>query len=119
MSMPLWSSLMLASSTPTRSCSPKSSSPCQVRETLEKPGLDIVLYFSLSSVLNSQLSLICSCHAAIQKQLSMMKNGEGGLSVFLGLTGTKEELGLKADNYWIFTENNFDELYVFRLQLPV
>lgn len=50
----------------------------------------------------------------------MMKNGEGGLSVFLGLTGTKEELGLKADNYWIFTENNFDELYVvFRLQLPV
>lgn len=42
----------------------------------------------------------------------MMKNGEGGLSIFLGLTGTKEELGLKADNSWIFTENNFDELYV-------
>ena len=50
--------------------------------------------------------------AAIQKQLSMMKNGEGGLSIFLGLDGTKEELGLKADNYWIFTENNVDELYV-------
>ncbi|XP_067088656.1 all-trans-retinol 13,14-reductase [Osmerus mordax] len=47
---------------------------------------------------------------AIQKQLSMMKNGEGGLSIFLGLDGTKEELGLKADNYWIFTENNVDEL---------
>uniref|UniRef100_A0A3Q3EMY2 All-trans-retinol 13,14-reductase n=1 Tax=Labrus bergylta TaxID=56723 RepID=A0A3Q3EMY2_9LABR len=47
---------------------------------------------------------------AIQKQLSMMKNGEGGLSVFVGLNGTKEELGLKADNYWIFTENNFDEM---------
>ncbi|CAJ1076264.1 all-trans-retinol 13%2C14-reductase [Xyrichtys novacula] len=46
----------------------------------------------------------------IQKQLSMMKNGEGGLSVFVGLNGTKEELGLKADNYWIFTETNFDEL---------
>lgn len=42
----------------------------------------------------------------------MMKNGEGGLSIFLGLDGTKEDLGLKADNYWIFTENNFDELYV-------
>lgn len=48
--------------------------------------------------------------ADIQKQLSMMKHGEGGLSVFVGLTGTKEELGLKADNYWIFSENNFDEL---------
>ncbi|KAF3846061.1 hypothetical protein F7725_003139 [Dissostichus mawsoni] len=35
---------------------------------------------------------------AIQQQLGMMKNG------------TKEDLGLKADNYWIFTENNFDEL---------
>ncbi|XP_078125690.1 all-trans-retinol 13,14-reductase [Sander vitreus] len=47
---------------------------------------------------------------SIQEQLSMMKNGEGGLSVFLGLNGTKEELALKADNYWIFSENNFDEL---------
>lgn len=41
-----------------------------------------------------------------------MKNGEGGLSIFLGLEGTKEDLGLAADNYWIFTENNLDELYV-------
>ncbi|KAL2101213.1 hypothetical protein ACEWY4_002974 [Coilia grayii] len=48
----------------------------------------------------------------IQSQLSMMRNGEGGLSIFLGLNGTKEELGLKADNYWIFTENNLDELVV-------
>uniref|UniRef100_A0A672H4Z0 All-trans-retinol 13,14-reductase n=1 Tax=Salarias fasciatus TaxID=181472 RepID=A0A672H4Z0_SALFA len=47
---------------------------------------------------------------AIQQQLGMMKNGEGGLSIFVGLNGTKEELGLKADNYWIFSENNFDEL---------
>lgn len=42
-----------------------------------------------------------------------MKHGEGGLSVFVGLNGTKEDLGLKADNYWIFSENNFDELLVF------
>ncbi|KAJ7992277.1 hypothetical protein DPEC_G00276850 [Dallia pectoralis] len=47
---------------------------------------------------------------AIQNQLGLMKHGEGGLSIFLGLTGTKEELGLKADNYWIFQENNIDEL---------
>uniref|UniRef100_A0A3B5MHZ3 All-trans-retinol 13,14-reductase n=1 Tax=Xiphophorus couchianus TaxID=32473 RepID=A0A3B5MHZ3_9TELE len=46
----------------------------------------------------------------IQKQLSLVKHGEGGLSILIGLTGTKEELGLKANNYWIFTENNFDEL---------
>ncbi|KAG7459743.1 hypothetical protein MATL_G00213950 [Megalops atlanticus] len=47
---------------------------------------------------------------AIQAQVNMMKNGAGGLSIFLGLNGTKEELDLKADNYWIFTENNLDEL---------
>uniref|UniRef100_A0A3B3ZC23 All-trans-retinol 13,14-reductase n=1 Tax=Periophthalmus magnuspinnatus TaxID=409849 RepID=A0A3B3ZC23_9GOBI len=49
----------------------------------------------------------------IQKHLSFMKNGEGGLSVFVGLDGSKEELGLKANNYWIFKENNFDELYEY------
>lgn len=48
--------------------------------------------------------------AAIQEQLSMMKNGGGGLSMFLGLTGTKEELGLEALNYWVFAENNYDEM---------
>ncbi|XP_060758016.1 all-trans-retinol 13,14-reductase [Neoarius graeffei] len=48
---------------------------------------------------------------AIQKQLSMLKPGEAGLSVFLGLNGTKDELGLKAENYWIFCENNLDELF--------
>ncbi|XP_017561101.1 all-trans-retinol 13,14-reductase-like [Pygocentrus nattereri] len=47
---------------------------------------------------------------AIQKQLSFVKHGEGGLSVFLGLEGTKEELGLEAKNYWVFPENNLDEL---------
>ncbi|XP_051988657.1 all-trans-retinol 13,14-reductase-like [Xyrauchen texanus] len=45
-----------------------------------------------------------------QKQLSMVQNGDGGLSIFIGLDGTKEELGLKADNYWIFLENNLDDL---------
>ncbi|KPP71684.1 putative all-trans-retinol 13,14-reductase [Scleropages formosus] len=47
---------------------------------------------------------------AIQNQLAMVKSGYGGLSLFIGLNGSKEELGLKADNYWIFKENNVDEL---------
>ncbi|XP_076851829.1 all-trans-retinol 13,14-reductase [Brachyhypopomus gauderio] len=46
----------------------------------------------------------------IQKQLGMLRHGAGGLSVFLGLSGTKEELGLKAENYWIFSENELDNL---------
>ncbi|MBN3312050.1 RETST reductase, partial [Atractosteus spatula] len=47
---------------------------------------------------------------AIQSQLGMVQHGEGYLSIFVGLNGTKEELGLKADNYWIFAETNLDEL---------
>uniref|UniRef100_A0A1A7XQJ3 All-trans-retinol 13,14-reductase n=1 Tax=Iconisemion striatum TaxID=60296 RepID=A0A1A7XQJ3_9TELE len=47
---------------------------------------------------------------AIQRNLGMVKHGEGGMSIFVGLNGTKEELGLKANNYWIFAENNFDQL---------
>ncbi|KAL6476691.1 hypothetical protein MHYP_G00151900 [Metynnis hypsauchen] len=48
--------------------------------------------------------------SAIQKQLSLVKHGEGALSVFLGLDGTKEELGLEAKNYWIYTESDLDAL---------
>uniref|UniRef100_A0A1A8PEV4 All-trans-retinol 13,14-reductase n=1 Tax=Nothobranchius pienaari TaxID=704102 RepID=A0A1A8PEV4_9TELE len=47
---------------------------------------------------------------AIQRQLGMVKHGESGLSIFVGLNGTKEELGLKANNYWVFAENDFDQL---------
>lgn len=70
----------------------------------------------LTSVLYCFDCVLClCCLPAIQKQLSMLEHGEGGLSVFIGLNGTKEELGLKADNYWIFAENNFDELYDVKL----
>ncbi|GCC28487.1 all-trans-retinol 13,14-reductase-like [Chiloscyllium punctatum] len=48
---------------------------------------------------------------AIQAQLSMIRHGMGGFSVFIGLDGSKEELGLKAGNYWFYRENNFDELF--------
>lgn len=76
--------------------------------------LTSVLYcFELCVKLYCVLCLCCL--PAIQKQLSMLKHGEGGVSVFMGLNGTKEELGLKADNYWIFAENNFDELYDVKL----
>ncbi|XP_059812531.1 all-trans-retinol 13,14-reductase-like isoform X2 [Hypanus sabinus] len=48
---------------------------------------------------------------AIQALLSSLHHGVGGLSVFVGLNGTAEELGLKAANYWFFEENDIDELY--------
>ncbi|XP_062893249.1 all-trans-retinol 13,14-reductase-like, partial [Mobula hypostoma] len=49
---------------------------------------------------------------AIQALLSSLQHGVAGLSVFVGLNGTTEELGLKAANYWFFKENNIDELFI-------
>ncbi|XP_078080088.1 all-trans-retinol 13,14-reductase-like [Mustelus asterias] len=46
----------------------------------------------------------------IQSQLNMVQHGVGGFSMFVGLDGSKEELGLKATNYWFFRENDLDEL---------
>ncbi|NWJ06552.1 RETST reductase, partial [Crypturellus undulatus] len=47
----------------------------------------------------------------IQEQLRLVKPGEGGFSVFVGLNGTKEELGLESTNYFIYKGNDLDQLY--------
>uniref|UniRef100_A0A8C8S8V1 All-trans-retinol 13,14-reductase n=1 Tax=Pelusios castaneus TaxID=367368 RepID=A0A8C8S8V1_9SAUR len=46
----------------------------------------------------------------IQDQLRMVDHGLGGFLVFLGLNGTKEELGLEATNYFIYPHHNLDEV---------
>lgn len=47
---------------------------------------------------------------AFQSQLSKLRHGIGSLCVFIGVNGSKKELGLKAANYWLFPDNNLDEL---------
>ncbi|XP_078280635.1 all-trans-retinol 13,14-reductase-like [Rhinoraja longicauda] len=54
---------------------------------------------------------------AIQAQLSSVQHGLGGFSVFVGLDGSKEELGLKAANYWFIKENNIDDIFIKYLSL--
>lgn len=47
-----------------------------------------------------------------------MKPGIGCLSVFIGLRGTTEELGLKAQNLWVFTDSSAEEVfYIFPIWL--
>uniref|UniRef100_H3B1Q8 Si:ch1073-13h15.3 n=1 Tax=Latimeria chalumnae TaxID=7897 RepID=H3B1Q8_LATCH len=46
----------------------------------------------------------------IQSQLSMVQHGMGSFLVFVGIKGTKEELGLKSTNYWVYKHNDLDEL---------
>ncbi|KAL8173801.1 UNVERIFIED_CONTAM: hypothetical protein K2H54_026202 [Gekko kuhli] len=45
----------------------------------------------------------------VQSQLSMVRHGIGGFTVFIGLKGSKEELGLEAKNYYVYPQNNLDE----------
>ncbi|NXD30681.1 RETST reductase, partial [Spelaeornis formosus] len=44
----------------------------------------------------------------IQSQLCMVTPGEGGFTVFIGLSGSREELGLKPINYFVFPGNDLD-----------
>ncbi|XP_068891429.1 all-trans-retinol 13,14-reductase [Aphelocoma coerulescens] len=44
----------------------------------------------------------------IQSQLRMVTHGEGGFTVFVGLSGSREELGLEATNYFMFPGNDLD-----------
>ncbi|XP_072549610.1 all-trans-retinol 13,14-reductase-like [Salminus brasiliensis] len=84
-----------------------------VMKGYEEVHLHAPIVISDAGILNTYQKLLpkeVQTKPAIQKQLSMVKHGVGGLSIFVGLNGTKEELGLEAKNYWIYAENNLDEL---------
>ncbi|NXU35695.1 RETST reductase, partial [Drymodes brunneopygia] len=44
----------------------------------------------------------------IQSQLRMVTHGEGGFTVFVGLSGSREDLGLEPTNYFIYPGNDLD-----------
>ncbi|XP_010872700.2 inactive all-trans-retinol 13,14-reductase [Esox lucius] len=46
----------------------------------------------------------------IQALLGKVKHGMGNFLVFVGLNGTKEELGISSMNYWMYKHNDLDTL---------
>ncbi|XP_061207807.1 all-trans-retinol 13,14-reductase [Neopsephotus bourkii] len=46
----------------------------------------------------------------IQSQLRMVTHGEGGFTIFVGLNGSKEELGLEPTNYYLYQGHDLDEM---------
>ncbi|NWI46891.1 RETST reductase, partial [Picathartes gymnocephalus] len=54
----------------------------------------------------------------IQSQLGMVTHSEGGFTVFVGLSGSREELGLEATNYFMFPGNDLDGMMEQYLALP-
>ncbi|NWV29328.1 RETST reductase, partial [Origma solitaria] len=45
---------------------------------------------------------------AIQSQLRLVTHGEAGFTVFVGLNGSNEELGLQPTNYFMYPGNDLD-----------
>ncbi|XP_053706662.1 all-trans-retinol 13,14-reductase-like [Synchiropus splendidus] len=46
----------------------------------------------------------------VQSLLGMVRHGMGSFLVFVGLDGTKEELGIPSTNFWMYKENDLDTL---------
>lgn len=55
---------------------------------------------------------MCSMFPDVQALLGRMQHGMGNFLVFVGLDGTKEELGITSMNYWMYKENDLDTLLV-------
>ncbi|KAJ1136333.1 hypothetical protein NDU88_002750 [Pleurodeles waltl] len=53
-----------------------------------------------------------SAKPALQSQLNSIHHGMGSFLVFVGLKGSKEELGLKSTNCWIFKHNDMDNMTI-------
>ncbi|MBN3287802.1 RETST reductase, partial [Polyodon spathula] len=84
-----------------------------VRKGQEEVHIHAPIVISNAGLFNTYESLLpkeMQSLPAIQSQLSLVKHGEAGFCVFIGINGTKEELGLNATNYWLYPENNLDEL---------
>lgn len=47
----------------------------------------------------------------MKSMLSSVRHGCGGMSVYIGLNGSQQDLGLIARNEWIFTNNELDLSY--------
>ncbi|KAK3740160.1 hypothetical protein QZH41_014090, partial [Actinostola sp. cb2023] len=46
----------------------------------------------------------------IMKSTKGIKHGIGAMSVYIGLKGSKKDLGIKASNVWAFTNNEVDKI---------
>ena len=65
------------------------------------------MYNTYESLLPKEVSPL----PALMSQTRGIRHGWGGLMVFVGLKGSKEELGLKATNTWVFTGNDLDQAF--------
>lgn len=49
-------------------------------------------------------------NAEVQSLLGKVRHGMGSFLVFVGLDGSKEELGIVSTNFWMYKDNDLDSL---------
>ncbi|NXN09082.1 RETST reductase, partial [Indicator maculatus] len=54
----------------------------------------------------------------VQAQLGRAVHGEGGFTVFIGVNGSKEELGLQPLNYFVYSDSDLDAIAKRYLAAP-
>jgi len=80
------------------------------------------MVISAAGIINTYEKMIpktVSCSASLSDTLGLVRNGHGAMSIFVGLEGTKEELGLKATNTWAFCEARLDKGLDDFIKLPI
>ncbi len=71
-------------------------------------SVNILLHFSL--VIFSTMYFLKRVCVEIQSLLKMVHHGMGSFLVFVGLDGSKEELGIVSTNFWMYKDNDLNSL---------
>nr|XP_055182986.1 all-trans-retinol 13,14-reductase isoform X2 [Nyctereutes procyonoides] len=58
------------------------------------------------------------CLPGVKQQLEMVRPGMGAFSIFIGLRGTKEDLGLQSTNYFVCFDTDLDKAMEHYLLMP-
>lgn len=75
---------------------------------------DAGLHNTLQKLLPPEIVICCG----LEPLLKRVQHGVGLMSVFVGLDGTAEELGLKPTNLWVFTNSDLEADYQRFVGLP-
>lgn len=54
--------------------------------------------------------LLSDCFVEVKSLLNMVRHGMGSFLVFVGLDGSKEDLGIVSTNFWMYKDNDLDPL---------
>lgn len=83
---------------------------CKGREEIEVRAPVVISNAGIFNTFQTFLPQHIQRKAEIQSLLGMVRHGMGSFLVFVGLDGTKEELGIVSTNFWMYKDCDLDAL---------